>query len=258
MDPLNPLSRELVEGPGDLGLSYLAFNTQRAPFNDELVRRAIHHAIDRDWLTGTVLGGAVRPVGTILPPGMPGYDQERALAHDPVQARHLLATSPLTDTMTPLVLTTAGDGGDDVVANAVADAISDTLGVRVIVEQAPWEQFQQEMTSGTYGMWVLGWSADYADPQDFLDVLFHSEAPLNASGFRDPEVDAWLEEARTVTDEGVRQDLYARAERAILQSSPWVPLYTGRSVWLVKPNVHGFTVPPLTTPRLARVWMDSP
>ncbi len=255
-DPLNSLSLQMVEGPGELGVTYLAFNLKRAPMNDAALRRAINLAVDRDWLARVVLHDAVKPLGTILPPGMPGYDATRALSPEPEAARAALAESGRRDASAPpLVLAIAGEGGGDPVVAAVADSISETLGLRVVVEQAPWELFQEELADGTYDMWMLGWSADYPDPQDFLDVLFHGSAPLNSTGYRDAEVDAWLEQARTETDTEARQALYGRAEERILAASPWVPLYTGLEAWLVKPYVRGFLVPALTMPRLARVWL---
>jgi ABC-type oligopeptide transport system substrate-binding subunit len=256
LDPLNSLSGEAVEGDGDLSVWYLAFDTTRPPFDDARLRRAIHRAIDRDWLASTVLEGAVRPLGTILPPGIPGHDPDRAVPYDRDAARALMAQVPTTTLAAgPLVLTSPGEGGDDSVAIAIADVISESLGVDVTVEQVPWAQFQSGVSNGDFPMWLLGWSADYADPQDFLDVLFHSEAQLNASGYSDARVDGWLEAARVEDDPDARNELYGRAEAAILDASPWVPLYTGRQVWLARPHVRGFTVPPLVTRRLARVWL---
>lgn len=255
-DPLNPLSRELVEGPGGLGLTYLAFNTRRAPFDDPQVRRAIHLAIDRDRIARVVLRGAARPLATILPPAMPGYDPSKAvLGPDPAAARKALASSSLAGYTTAITLTTPGVGGADPVVLAVADAISETLGLRVILEQAPWPLFQKELAGGKYQMWVLGWSADYPDPQDFLDVLFHSRAPLNYTGYADADVDALLEAARAGDDPDKRLALYRQAEALILEASPWVPLYTSRAAWLVNRRVKGFTVPPVVVPRLGAVWL---
>jgi oligopeptide transport system substrate-binding protein len=254
-DPLNPLSLELVEGQGELGVTYLAFNLRRPPTDDADLRRAIQLAVDRDWLARVALKNAVRPLGTILPPGMPGYAAERAPAADPHAARAALEASRWTRSARPLVLSTPGDGGVDPVVAAVADSVSRTLGIRLVVEQSPWPQFQQELSAGVYDMWMLGWSADYPDPQDFLDVLFHSAAPLNSTGFADDAVDELLEQARTTVDLAERLALYGQAETRILAAAPWVPLYTGLDVWLVKPYVRGFMVPSITMPRLAAVWL---
>jgi len=260
-DPLNPLSAEVVEGPGDLGLSYLAFNVALEPFDDVHVRRAFAHALDREWLAEVVLRDAVAPLGTILPPGMPGHDPTaNTLAFDEAAAERELSLSRYggADALPPITLLTSGGAGGSPAVQAVVERFATSLGTAIAVEQAPWELFNDELDEGLYQGWFLGWSADYADPQDFLDVLFHSASPLNASGYADAEVDALLEAARIESDETERLAAYSRAERRILADAPWLPLYNGVETWLVAPDVHGFVLPPVIVPRMASVWRGSP
>jgi oligopeptide transport system substrate-binding protein len=257
-DPLNPLSGEVVEGAGDLSLSYIGFNMHQAPFDDVHVRRAFNLALDKRRLAEVVMQGAVRPIDTILPPGMPGYQADLVpYPFDPAAARAELAASRYggPDGVPAVTLDVAGEGGAPV-AEAVADFISATLGVAVTVEQTPWQTYQGELDAGAYDMFMLGWAADYADPQDFLDVLFHGGSPLNHGGYANDEVDALLEAARVESDQARRLALYNQAEGRILDDAPWLPLQTGVDTWLVAPNVHGFTLPAIVRPRMARVWMD--
>lgn len=257
-DPLNPLSDEVVEGPGDLGVTYIGFNVTRPPFDDPELRRAFNLAVDKERVASVALLGAVEPVGTILPPGMPGYDASRdPYGFSAERAREALARSRYggPDGLPPIVLHASGGAGSSPSVQAVIDTIEESLGIDITVEQAPWQLFQEEVSAGVYDAWFLGWSADYADPQDFLDVLFHSRSPLNATGFAEPEVDVLLEAARVERDEAERLALYGEAEDAILSAAPWVPLYHGRDTWLVQPAVRGFFVPPIVVPRLAKVWL---
>jgi ABC-type oligopeptide transport system substrate-binding subunit len=141
------------------------------------------------------------------------------------------------------------------VAEAVSDFIGETLGVEITVEQTPWDVFQGEISAGDYQSYILGWAADYPDPQDFLDVLLHSRSPLNYTGFSDADVDRLLEEARIEGDHEKRLDLYQEAERRVLDGAPWVPLYTGVERWVVAPYVHGFELPAIVRPRMSVVWL---
>jgi ABC-type transport system substrate-binding protein len=258
-DPLNPLSHQLMIGPGDLSITYLAFNVRRAPFDDAHLRRAFNFALDKAWLAEVVLEGAATPAEWILPPGMPGHTPDISpFRYDPEAARDELAASRYggPQAVPPLRLAVSGEGGLEGSVAAIVDELSATLGVSITVEQAPWEQFQKEMSAGEYDMWILGWSADYPDPQDFLDLLFHSSSPLNQTGYSSPPADQLLEEARLETDDNRRLELYAQAERLILEEAPWLPLYSGLEAWLVKPYVHGFRVPPVVVPKLGLVWLE--
>jgi oligopeptide transport system substrate-binding protein len=257
-DPLNPLSGEVVTG-GELGLTYIAFNVRRAPFDDVHVRRAFNRALDKQRLTEVVLRGAVEPIDTILPPGMPGHDPALAsLRFDPDAARAELAASRYGGPrgFPPVTLDVSGDGGGSMAAEAVADFLSTTLAVSVTVEATPWQTYQGELQAGAYDMFMLGWAADYPDPQDFLDVLFHGASPLNHTGYAEPEVDAALEAARVEADGAARLALYRRAEQRVLADAVWLPLYTTVDVWLVARTVHGFRVPAIVMPRLAQVWVQ--
>jgi ABC-type transport system substrate-binding protein len=259
-DPLNPLSLELQEGPGDLGLSYIAFDTARPPFDDPYLRRALNFALDKDRLAEVVMRGAAIPVWGILPPGMPGFRAENSpYRFDAERAREELARSRYAKASErpPLVLHISGLGDADILSQAVVDQLSEVLDLDVLIEQSDWEEFQKELEARVYPMYSLGWSADYADPQDFLDVLFHSSSSLNHSGYSNAQVDALLEDARVEPDPTTRLAIYAQAEGAILDDAPWLPLFTGRETWLVAPYVRGFTIPAIVLPRMAQVWIET-
>jgi ABC-type transport system substrate-binding protein len=257
-DPLNPLSRELVRGQGSLDVSYIALNAAVPPFDDVHVRRALNFALDKARLARVVLQGAVAPADWILPPRLPGHNPGVSpYRFDPAEARRELAASRYgaAERLPPVTLHSPGAGGANPALAAVADYLGETLGVNVTLAETPWDTFQRELEAGRYGMFALGWSADYPDPQDFLDVLFHSASPLNHTGYTNPTVDRLVEAARIEPDQSARLALYGQAERQILDDAPWLPLYQGVEHWLVAPPVRGFTVPPIVLPRLARVWL---
>ncbi len=105
-------------------------------------------------------------------------------------------------------------------------------------------------------MFDIGWIADYPDPENFLDILFHSDSSNNHTNYNNPQVDALLEQARTETDEALRFRLYNQVEQLIIDDAPWAPLwYSGERFLLVKPNVHDYYLTPLYIPRLRYVYL---
>lgn len=258
-DPLNPLSDQLQLGVGELGLSYMGFDVRVPPFDDVHLRRAFNLAVDKERLSRVLLQGTAVPVWGLLPPGLPGHDPDLSpYRFDPEAARAALAASRYggPESVPPIVLFASGGGGDPLMA-AVVDSINEVLGLSVQIEQASWDLFEAELTAGRYPFFAMGWSADYPDAQDFLDVLLHSGSALNHGGYANAEADALLERARVEPDEGRRIADYQAAERLMLEDAPWVPLFTGREAWLVAPYVQGFSIPPLVLPRMQRVWLTA-
>ena len=97
--------------------------------------------------------------------------------------------------------------------------------------------------------------ADYPDPENFLDILLHSESSNNHIGYSNPRVDQILVDARTEQDEQKRFEMYNQAEKLILEDAPWIPLWHGDSGFvLVKPNVRDYLLFPMTIPRMRHVF----
>jgi ABC-type oligopeptide transport system substrate-binding subunit len=91
----------------------------------------------------------------------------------------------------------------------------------------------------------MGWCADYPDPENFLDVLGHSESIFNYLEYSNPEVDQMLESARVEMDPERRIDDYIQAETLLLEDFAFIPLW--HDVWftLVNPRVQGYVEPPM-------------
>jgi ABC-type transport system substrate-binding protein len=259
-DSANPLHVEVRPAPPSLETSYLAFNVNRPPFDDQHVRQALNYAIDKELLTRVALRGAADPAWTILPPAMPGYDAAASpYKFDPRRARQLLSQAGYrsADSLPEITLVVPDSGWrPDPVTEAVIDQLRRQLGLDIVVQLADWETFQAELSHGHYQMFRLGWVADYVDPQNFLDVLFHSTSDLNHTGYSDAQTDELLERARGERDSQKRRRLYRLAEQRILEGAAWLPLYHGRDTWLVAPWVTGFELSAISRPRLQFVDLE--
>ena len=261
LDPANPLSEDLVVTPS-LDVWYLAFDTEQEPFDDEKVRQAFAHATNKDGIAKVLLQKTVIPAVGILPPGMPGYSEDlEGLAYDPELAKKLLAESSYGEAskLPPIVFGTSGVGDTDPLSAALIEMYSDALGVDIELHQVDWDAFQQNLYDNVFQLFMLGWVADYPDPEDFLDIQFHSDSEQNHSRYNDSEVDAVLEEARGEADHEERMALYRKAEDMIVNAAPWVPIYHGINYVLVKPYVEGLMITPQGEYRLndAR-FVDNP
>ena len=261
-DPDNELYPELRTAPANFSVNYIGLNVNEPPLDDVRVRQALNLAIDKKEIASIVLGDLVEPADGILPPNFPGYDESvRGYGFDPVRARQLLGESKYGDDLEnipPITITTPGSFGANVSLDmeVVLQMWERNLGITAEFQQTEFATFLKDLHKGRFQMFDIGWIADYPDPENFLDLLFHSESTNNHTHYSNPEVDALLLKARVETDETARYALYNQAEQQILDDAPWVPLwFDGESKLLVKPNVHDYLLPPLIIPRLRYVYL---
>ena len=263
-DPTNDLYPELRTAPASFSVNYIGLNVNEPPLDDVKVRQALNLAIDKEEIASIVLGDLVEPADGILPPNFPGYDESvQGYEFDPVRAKQLLDESKYgddLDNIPPITITTPGSFGANVSLDmeVILQMWERNLGITAEFQQTEFATFLKDLHKGRFQMFDIGWIADYPDPENFLDILFHSESTNNHTHYSNPEVDALLMKARLETDTGLRYDLYNQAEQMILDDAPWVPLwFDGESKLLVKPNVHDYLLPPLIIPRYRYIYLTA-
>jgi oligopeptide transport system substrate-binding protein len=257
LDPNNPLSGDLHTVVG-MCTSTIGLNNQLAPFDDLRVRQAFSHALDKERLIETFADGNALPAGGPLPPGMPGYGglDGESYPFDPQKARQLLAEAGYEDPseLGPLTFTTQGYDDIGPYITAIITLWQETLGVTIEPVMLEPFTYYDELFAGKAGhFYSSGWCADYPDPQNFLDVLYHSDSTQNLSGFSDPEIDFLLEEARGESDVAARLAMYQEAERRIVAQAPVIFTSHGLSAVLVNPEMHGYELTSIGVPQWHKV-----
>lgn len=236
---------------------YVGFNVQRPPFDDLMVRRAFALATNKQAMADVFFKRTRVPATGILPPGMPGYNADlQAIPFDPEQARAALKASRYgsAEALPAITLAVTGEGATSRFAELLAGMYEEVLGVRLEIEQVDWATYLQELNAHKLQMFTLAWSADYPDPENFLETQFHSRSDLNNTGYSNPEVDRLLEQAVAEGDAAKRLALYRQAEQRIVDDAPWIPLFHGVDYTLVKPYLRGLKVTAQGTYHLHRVF----
>lgn len=261
-DPNNPLSKEFTS-TNALSVFYVGFNVNEPPFDDVKVRQAFNLALNKQRMVDVIFQGTSPVANGIVPPNMPGYQNPDLSDYefDPERALELIAESAYEDVseLPEITLHVSGSGGEvGPVIESMVESWKENLGVEVNVEQVPWPEFLGDLNNpnNPYQMYQLGWIADYPDPQNFLEVLFHSDSTQNHGDYSNPEVDALLDRARGEPDAEKRLALYQQAEQMILDDAAWIPIYFNVENWLVKPNVQNFQIPPIKNPKFQYVSIN--
>ena len=261
-DPTNPLNDQFHQGPPEFDVAYIGMNANEPPFDDVNVRLALNYTIDRETLTEVLLEDAVVPARGILPPGFPGYNPGLSgYEYDPEKARQLLAESKYgsdTANYPHITMTLPGSFGStvDPIIEVIIATWEAQLGIEMDLLQTEWATYLEDLRQKRFQIFGgLSWIADYPDPENFLDVLFHTGSDNNYTHYSDPELDALLERARVEQDQDARFALYREAEQMILDGAPWAPLYHSNGEhYLIKPYIKGWPLSPLVIPRFRFVY----
>jgi oligopeptide transport system substrate-binding protein len=252
LDPADPLHADLVSGVS-MCTNYVTFDVTKPPFDDVKVRQAFSMAFDRQKFIDVVSNGVGIPALGPYPPALPGFNPNlKGLPYDPKQAAQLLAQSKYggPQGLPPIVFTSQGTGntaGPEVAA--LAQFWEQNLGVKITIENLEPDKYYDLVNSGQHGqIFSGGWCADYPDPENFADVLFHTGAQQNTGNYSNPALDAILDQARVEKDGTKRIQFYQQAEQMIVQDAPVLFISHDLSYSLVKPYVKGFVYTPIDIP----------
>lgn len=257
LDPDNVLNDELVSS-SELSLYYVGFNVNAAPFDDPKVRQALCCAVDKEKIVDVLAKNTVSVAYGIIPEGMPGYSEDLSgLEFNVSKAQQLLAESSYRYGLPPIVLSVQGScAGVSSADIAIAHMWRENLGLDVSLEAIDFTTLITEAKDGELQAFRVGWIADYPDPENFLDLLFHCGSVENYTGYCNSSMDALIEQARVDTDTDSRMKLYSTAEQAVVIDAPCLPLWFGRNYYLVKPYVNGFKPASTIISSLKEIWID--
>ena len=247
----HPEIAEVLEKPG-LNVAYLAWNTQRPPFDNPDVRRATAMAIDIGGLLEAVYRGAAIAAKSPIPIGMRFHAEDlEGHEYDPQAARRLLAAAGISGRLRTTIWAPAG------IERAympnfplAAELIQRDLAVVGIDADVrlvwPLDFPRIAGDDQRDGALLLGWSADQGDADEFVGTLLTCGAVggLNAAQWCNAEFDAIVRRARTISDPAERAALYRRAQEIFIDQAPWVPLAHAALLDPVRREVCGYEVDP--------------
>ena len=234
-----------------MGTYYISLNDQEEPFTDVRVRKALSLAIDRDYVANTIMQGIYTPATALVGPGIVdenGYFMDNANGGEPYisddyaanleEAKSLLAEAGYPDGEGfPTITYSANDSGYHIpVAEYVQQAWGD-LGITVNIDKVEWSSFLPMRRAGDYDISRNGWSMDYNDPSNMLE-LFTTNNGNNDGKYANPEFDQVIEDSR-VADKTTHFEKLHEAEDILMNDAACIPVAYYNDFWLQSPSLKG-------------------
>ncbi|MEX2535757.1 MAG: ABC transporter substrate-binding protein [Trueperaceae bacterium] len=243
----NDPNLEVVTAEGELNVGYLAMHQGNEPLGDVRVRQAIAHAIDREAIVDAFYQGLGLVAEDHLPPTMFGHGEDWPYEYDPERAQELLAEAGYPDGFSTelwyMPVSRPYYPAPQPIAETMASYLAD-VGIDAQLMTEDWTTYLADYTTGKFPMYMLGWNADYADPDNFLSTFFGPGA-TDQLGWDSPETVDALNQARQIADQDERAALYAQIVNNVAEDAVSLPVAHNRSLNAVRSGVDGFVMSPL-------------
>ncbi len=218
---------QLLANPG-LNIAYIAFNNEKAPFDNVKVRQALNLAVDKKAIIDVVYQGAGVAANSPLPPTIWGYNANLPPSEYNIEkAKQLLAEAGYpngfeTELWVQPVVRASNPNPRRM--SEIIQADWEKIGVKAKLVTYEWGDYLKRAKAGELTAGTFGWSGDNGDPDNFLSPLFGASniGNSNYARFNSPELEAMLEKALGLTDKNERAKIYEQAQVLLREQAPWI------------------------------------
>jgi peptide/nickel transport system substrate-binding protein/oligopeptide transport system substrate-binding protein len=237
--------------------NYLAMNTSKPPFNNQMVRQAMNYAINKKRIAQQQVASVTlaKETPTVYPPGMLGYDPNlMGYAYDPAKAMQLLSAAgyPNGFTVEYAVLTPSIQGVSQA-PSVVADLAA--VGITAHIHAFTSATFNTLVAKCAYPLYDWNYTVGVPDPSDPIGGQFVTGASYNYCGFSDSQIDKWASDGLATSDTAKRTATYQQIERRLVDLAPMVFLSYLKTTTFHAKRVHNGLMNGITGPQFDRTWL---
>ncbi|KZN14355.1 ABC transporter substrate-binding protein [Marinomonas sp. TW1] len=234
-----------------LNVGYLAFNTQKKPFDDIRVRQALNLATDKSAIIDAVFQGAGKAAKNPIPPTMWSYNNNIVdYPYDPVKAKKLLAEAGYPDGFSTNIWAMPVQRPYNPNARRMAEIMQEDwskVGVKAEIVSYEWGEYLNRSKKGEHDTVLLGWTGDNGDPDNFLYVLLGCDGVggSNRAQWCNEEFNDLLLAAKQTSDKAERTKDYEQAQVVFKREAPWITVAHSVVYEPISKDVKGYKIDPL-------------
>lgn len=236
-----------VQQKEGLNVGYIAFNTEKKPFDNKLVRQALNMATNKDEILKSIYQGNGQVAKNPIPPILWSYNNNvKDYAYDVAKAKQLLAQAgypngfevelwylPVTRPYNP-------DG------KRMAEMIQadwEKVGVKTKLITYEWAEYRKRSKTGEQSVMMFGWSGDNGDPDNFFVPLLGCDAVKgggNVARWCNKEFNDLIQKAAQTPKQADRAKLYEQAQVIAKEEAPWITVAHSLRFTPVRKELKGF------------------
>ena len=242
----NDKNINLVQKEG-LNVGYIAFNVEKKPFDNKLVRQALGMAVNKKAILDAVFQGAGQVAKNPIPPTLWSYnDKIKDHPYDPAKARELLAKAGFasgTEVELWYLPVTRPYNPDGKRMAELIQADWEKVGVKTKLLTFEWGEYRKRSKTGEQHAMMFGWSGDNGDPDNFFVPLLGCAAVKgggNVARWCHKDFEDLIQKAKTQTKQADRAALYQKAQEIFKEEAPWIPIAHSVRFDPVRKEVTGY------------------
>lgn len=222
---------------------FIAFNTQKAPFDQRDFRRAVSGAIQRDEIVKTMDSGE-KPALSWLPPGIEGFidyqDPKAVFGKSIDKVRGELKSRPIS----PVPAAFDTGARNSMIMEKIQHDLTENLGLKTSLSNMEWKAFVKTLQTDAPAIYRFGWLTPFADPINPLQV-FKTGNPNNYAHWSNPEYDKLVQEIAAMAPSPSRTAKIKQAQKILVEDeAAVVPIFHYVQNHLVSARVNGFKINP--------------
>lgn len=230
----------------------LQWQVDRPPFNNEKLRQAVAHAVDRKRLVDILMGGKAPVAEVMTSPALWWHAADvKSYAYDPAKAKALLAEAGHPNGLDVTLVTPQIPLLQQV--NQLVQEQLKAIGVNARLEPVSQSDWYPRVAQGLINFTPMRWS-DRPDPDGLLTILLDSKGNQNTTKYANPEVDALLAKGRRSTDQAERKTVYQQVQALATRDLPYVPLFFSVEYAALRDTVRNHVWIADEIPRFREVW----
>lgn len=240
-----------------LNVGYVNMQQKTKPLNDLKVRQAIAWAINKKAIVDALYAGNGVMATQFLPQSLWGWNPDiKQTCCDPEKAKALLKEAGYEKGFTIDFWYMPVSRPYYPVPKSIAESIAADLakvGITTNLKTEDWGQYKVDDQQGKFtGIWLLGWTGDNGDPDNFLFTFFGDDPPgagasTKRSGYFNKDLNDLLYKAVRLSDIKVREPLYKQAAVLIDADMPRVPIAHSTVPLIFSKKVSGYIPNPVGT-----------
>jgi len=255
---------KLVKQEG-LNVAYLAFNQEKKPYENKLVRQAISHAINVEEIIRDIYKGFGKLATNPIPPTMWSYNNNlKGYEYNIQKAKKLLKEAGYENGFETNIWAMPVSRPYNPNGRRMAKMIKNYLAkikIKAKIISYDWSSYIKKTSMGEHDMLLLGWTGGNGDPDDFLNVLLSKHSALNKPSenkafWKNDEFTDLIQQARQTTNIKKRTLLYEKAQVIFEKEAPWKPIAHSLVIAPMLKTVHGFKLDPLGKRIFKGVWIQ--